>query len=262
MVLGGDLLPRKGHHSSSLEIQQAYVQNEFRDFTARVRRDTGAPVCAILGNDDWAGTIPLFRLLEQEGVFRMLGDVPFIPDGRTALYGYSFVPPTPFLLKDFEKRDLAEDPSPGGLRRIYVTRDGAVEEADERSFFSQRASIEEDLQGSGWRGEGERSVFVMHGPPFGTALDRLYDGRSAGSRAVHGFLSERQPVLALHGHIHESPAVSGSYAERINATLAVNPGQTGDQLSAVVFDLDDPPGTIKHTVHGALRRHKTDGRMR
>jgi Icc-related predicted phosphoesterase len=251
LLLGGDLLPRKGHHHSSLEMQQIFVRNEFRVFAEKIREEASAFLCAILGNDDWAGTVPLFRELESEGLVKMLDGNYTALDDRTALYGYSFVPPTPFLLKDFEKRDLRNDASPDGLRRIYVTKDGRVQEEDEKAFFSYRSSIEEDL--AAWNPPKGciRSVCIMHGPPFGTMLDRLYDGQSAGSRAVRRFIQNEQPLITLHGHIHESPSVSGSFVEKIDGTLSVNPGQTGERLSAVLFDSEAPAETIRHTFHKA-----------
>ncbi len=253
VIMGGDLLPRKGHHHSSLEVQRAFVRSEFRDFSVRLRASTDSKLCLILGNDDWAGSIPLFRELESEGLVRMLDQGAFVLGDGAVLSGYSFVPPTPFLLKDFEKRDLKDDPSPNGLRRIYVTRNGDVEETDEHAFFESRGSIEEDLDSWPDSTTGTHVIRVMHGPPFGTALDRLYDGRSAGSKAVRAFIQKNQPLLSLHGHIHESPAVSGSFVERIGRTLSVNPGQTGLGLSAVFFDSDRPSETLRHTLYGAPR---------
>jgi Icc-related predicted phosphoesterase len=252
VILGGDLMPRKGHHHASLEIQLAFVRSEFRDFSVRLRGSMESKLCIILGNDDWAGTIPLFRELESEGLVRMLDEEAFALGERFFLSGYSYVPPTPFLLKDFEKRDLSDDPSPNSLRRIYVTRNGSVEETDEHAFFESRGSIQEDLAFWPDSTPGDQTIRVMHGPPFGTALDRLYDGRSAGSKAVRAFILKTQPLLTLHGHIHESPAVSGTFVERIGRTVSVNAGQTGRGLSAVLFDSNRPCETLRHTLYGSL----------
>jgi len=75
---------------------------------------------------------------------------------------------------------------------------------------------------------------------------------------VRAFIEEHQPPLTLHGHIHESPMVSGSYAERIGRTLCVNPGQSPERLHAVIFDTDDPYTTLVHTVFGELAIVKTN----
>jgi len=41
----------------------------------------------------------------------------------------------------------------------------------------------------------------------------------AGSRSVRTAIEKTQPLLSLHGHIHESPG-----AVRIGKTLCINPG--------------------------------------
>ncbi|MFQ6081002.1 MAG: metallophosphoesterase [Candidatus Bathyarchaeia archaeon] len=79
-----------------------------------------------------------------------------------------------------------------------------------------------------------RSVFNFHAPPFDTYLDVapeldkdlrpvLKTGQpsmiSAGSTSVRRAIEEYQPVLGLHGHIHESKGV-----ERIGKSLCINPG--------------------------------------
>jgi uncharacterized protein len=95
-----------------------------------------------------------------------------------------------------------------------------------------------------------RAVFNLHVPPHNTPLDiapRLDanfvkvmtpggepDLVHVGSTAVRSVLERHQPLLGLHGHIHES---KGSV--RIGRTTAVNPGSayTEGTLLGVVVDL-------------------------
>jgi Icc-related predicted phosphoesterase len=82
--------------------------------------------------------------------------------------------------------------------------------------------------------EPRRAVFNFHVPPYNSGLDsapRLTPDLSVvrvgaepvlepvGSRAVRRLIEEVQPLLGLHGHIHESPAV-----RRLGRTRIVNPG--------------------------------------
>ena len=68
----------------------------------------------------------------------------------------------------------------------------------------------------------ERAVFNLHPPPYATQLDRapaLDDNltvqmvlgqvryEAVGSTAVREILFERQPLVGLHGHIHESSGI-------------------------------------------------------
>jgi Icc-related predicted phosphoesterase len=92
----------------------------------------------------------------------------------------------------------------------------------------------------------------MHSPPFGTRLDLIQGGKSAGSRSIKTFIEKNQPLLTLHGHIHESPELSGAYMDRIGETLSINPGQfiwtnrDVPKLHAVTFEIENVEGTLSH----------------
>jgi uncharacterized protein len=95
----------------------------------------------------------------------------------------------------------------------------------------------------------ERAIFNIHCPPHNTQIDQAprldsqlrpvlggagVDFAPVGSTAVRSIIERYQPMLALHGHIHESGGV-----ERIGETLCVNPGSEYSQgvLRGVVIDL-------------------------
>ena len=93
----------------------------------------------------------------------------------------------------------------------------------------------------------ERAVFNLHVPPIRTAIDQapvLDDSlkpvvkggavlmESVGSEAVRRVIERHQPMLSLHGHIHESRG-----AIKIGRTLCVNPGSEyadGTLLGALI----------------------------
>jgi hypothetical protein len=74
-------------------------------------------------------------------------------------------------------------------------------------------------------------------------------GFGIGSRSIRVFIETCQPLLTLHGHIHESPEISGHYFDRIGNTLSVNPGQfpCGSKLHAVTFEMETPGKTLHPT---------------
>jgi uncharacterized protein len=94
--------------------------------------------------------------------------------------------------------------------------------------------IEESVAGLPDR---ERAIFNFHAPPVDSTLDTcpmLDDSTDppsqivrggqpmlygAGSTAVKAAIERHQPLLGLHGHIHESQA-----AARLGRTLTINPG--------------------------------------
>ncbi len=93
----------------------------------------------------------------------------------------------------------------------------------------------------------ERLVLGLHAPPFDTQLDvapkidwdtltiQGQDSAHVGSTAVKEVIEQVQPILSLHGHIHESRA-----AIRIGRTLAINPGSSYVEgtLSGCIIELD------------------------
>lgn len=106
-----------------------------------------------------------------------------------------------------------------------------------------------ERQASGVR-RMDRCVFNLHCPPADTALDqaaRLNPGGApillggnpvtgpAGSWAVRKAIERHQPILSLHGHIHESKG-----KERLGRTLAFNPGSDYQNgfLNGIVINLD------------------------
>lgn len=103
-----------------------------------------------------------------------------------------------------------------------------------------------------------RTVFSFHCPPYGSNLDEapLLDenlnvkeaGRAlvpVGSTAVREAILKYQPVLSLHGHIHESKGVA-----RLGKTLSINPGSLYEQgvLQGAVVDLDGRKGVKSYTL--------------
>jgi uncharacterized protein len=93
-----------------------------------------------------------------------------------------------------------------------------------------------------------RAIFNFHAPPYGTGLDdapaldenlRVMHGgavmKAVGSVAVRDSINKHQPLLSVHGHIHESRGV-----KKLGRTLAINPGSVyGDGvLQGAVIELD------------------------
>ncbi|MBN8868509.1 MAG: metallophosphoesterase family protein [Solirubrobacterales bacterium] len=68
----------------------------------------------------------------------------------------------------------------------------------------------------------EGAVLVVHSPPKGHC-DEAGNGMSLGSQAILKAIEEKQPVLAVCGHIHES----WGKESRVGATEIVNLGPRG-----------------------------------
>jgi Icc-related predicted phosphoesterase len=101
-------------------------------------------------------------------------------------------------------------------------------ELDEDALYTRIKGLADQLE------HPETSIFNLHVPPHASGLDTAFeiddqlrivvrDGKPhempVGSTAVRQILEEYQPLLALHGHIHESRG-----AAHIGRTLALNSG--------------------------------------
>jgi uncharacterized protein len=101
-------------------------------------------------------------------------------------------------------------------------------ELDEDEIYSRLKRLADQLEAP------ERAILNVHVPPWESSLDTAYEvdedlryvtkgGRpheiATGSPAVRQIIEEVQPLLSLHGHIHESKGVT-----RIGHTVAINPG--------------------------------------
>jgi uncharacterized protein len=99
-----------------------------------------------------------------------------------------------------------------------------------------------------------RAIFNFHAPPYGTGLDEapaldatlrpIHGGavmKPVGSTAVRDAIAKHQPMLSVHGHIHESRGV-----KKMGRTLAINPGSVyGDGvLQGAVLDLNAKKGKV------------------
>jgi Icc-related predicted phosphoesterase len=100
----------------------------------------------------------------------------------------------------------------------------------------------------------EKTIFNFHAPPYGSGLDEApaldstlrptHGGavmKPVGSTAVRDAIVRHQPMLSVHGHIHESRGI-----KRMGRTLAINPGSVyGDGvLQGAVLELNEKKAKV------------------
>ncbi|MDW8005101.1 MAG: metallophosphoesterase [Thermomicrobium sp.] len=194
---------------------------EWLEVAVRFLRRTGARLYLIPGNDDPAFLDPLLRAA---------GAPIEVVDGTA----------TELVDSDYTVIGLGvANQTPWGCPRDWP---------EER--------IEETLRGLlGRVPDPHRAILLVHVPPYDSGLDMApvldeqlrirYAGgqvllQPVGSRAVRRIIEQFQPLLGLHGHIHESPGF-----RRIGRTLCVNVGSEYGEgiLRAAVINLED--GRVK-----------------
>jgi uncharacterized protein len=100
-----------------------------------------------------------------------------------------------------------------------------------------------------------RTIFNFHAPPYGSGLDEApaldadmnirAGGRAlrpVGSTSVKAAIERIQPILSLHGHIHESKG-----ATRLGSSLVLNPGSSYEEgvLQAALVTIDEKKRKVK-----------------
>ena len=224
VVIGGDLCPRGGFSlQSSIEIQKSFIEN----FLIPKIRKFGKDAFLMMGNDDFRINFEILEKAEERGILKILHKK-LHRIGNKHIVGYSFVNPTPFRLADWEKPEDEKNEKRNKLSDEVV-----------RSTEEEKGAIKEDLEQLKKISNPSSTIYVMHAPPFNTKLDITNAGIHVGSKAIRNFIEKEQPYLTLHGHIHESPRMSGSYVDKIGKTICINLGSSypKDLLNCMIIEI-------------------------
>jgi len=173
------------------------------------------PIVMNVGNDDTDGVLEILRHEAPTNLLVPEGQV--VRCGPYEIYGCGYANMTPWHCpRDLEEPDLGQ--------------------------FLQRTSTEIDTPG--------RTILDIHAPPVNTSLDlapeldanlkpKTVSGQMlmshVGSPSVRALVESVQPVVSLHGHIHESMGV-----DRIGKTPVYNPGSVyfSGSLQGLILNLD------------------------
>jgi Icc-related predicted phosphoesterase len=263
IILGGDILPtlipspialingRAGFQDDlkgQLRFVDDYLSTVFASFLAA---NPDMKTLYIPGNHDWIPVLERLGTALPQAV-NIHGKTMHL--GGIAFFGYACVIDSTFWVKDYARRDLKHD-SYVPSKFAIVSDTDRLRPSPDGEYAVNNPSIEEDLLSVSFDDPGH-SICVFHCPPYDTGLDTLHTGKPIGSKAIRGFLERTRPLVSLHGHIHESPYMSGVYRTHINGCLAVNPGQGPNLFHAVTFDTDDPEETMTHNLFGRAMPHE------
>jgi len=132
----------------------------------------------------------------------------------------------------------------------------SARELDEDALYARLRALADQLEAP------ERAIFNLHVPPYDSGLDTaceldeelrpvLRGGKPheipVGSHAVRQIIEEVQPLVSLHGHIHESRAIG-----QIGRTVAINPGSDygSGLIHGCVVELQDSRVADRTLVSG------------
>lgn len=247
VFMGGDLLPHGMKRIKNID-----------DFTAdflfpklcqlkKALKGKYPQIFLILGNDDARSEEAKFQEESNRGLFFYINQKKVYLNNYP-VFGYSFVPPTPFQMKDWEKYDVSRYVDPGcihpneGFHTVDPTED------------IEYATIKNDLETLTINEDVSNAIFLFHSPPYNTYLDRAdLDGKMidhvpldshVGSIAIKRFIEEQQPLITLHGHIHESTRLTGIWKQKLGNTVSFNAAHDGPELCLIKFDIENPEKAV------------------
>jgi len=242
VFLGGDLLPNQFTLDSSMN---EFIEDKIFSNIERIINEIGKKIrfFIILGNDDPRMYESFFKEADRKGLIDYVHNKT-VNFADMFVTGYSYVPPTPFQLKDWEKYDVSQYVDVGvvspenGIRTVEVSKDKI-----------RYSTITEDLKKLYKNAPVEKTIFLFHSPPYNSYLDRadldekIVDHAPVdvhvGSIAIQRFIKKKQPLLTLHGHVHESTRLTGYWKEKFGKTHSFNAAHDGSELALIRFRTDD-----------------------
>lgn len=203
IVNGGDMLPKE-----EWTAQRPFLL-KFFDVWIEKCQDLGIRYYGMFGNDDRKCVHDEWQRIVEEfpGWCNDLTTQWHTLPGGFAIRGVSEVPDYPFSLKDWVRRDHAAASPVPQLGTPCTSESGrmkVIPDLDE--FLNSRPTLEQLLEAiEPPPVDYGRSILVAHAPPRGLDLATLWNGDDVGSVGVRIWIDRHQPLLTLHGHIHESP---------------------------------------------------------
>jgi len=249
LAVAGDLFPKDNGILSQLP---------FFDHLAKYAikiNEMGTKIVLMLGNDDNQLLIPQMEQAdEMDGLWYYLSNKKVTIDG-VEFVGMPYVPDYPFGYKfwchpEFEDNmriSWANNP-------VIINSDNEYEDIpDMVAYMESKKPIWNCLQDLASEVENmQSSIWLIHAPPSGVGLDICASGDKVGSDAVLEFIEKHQPMLTIHGHIHESPEYNGhKWKQKIYNTLAIQGGQLGFDLHYSIIEIED--GKIISTKHSIYK---------
>ena len=241
VFIGGDLLP--GGFGINIDIEK-FLQDVLLSNVLKLKKSgIKTKFFIILGNDDPKIYENILKDANKDNLIEYVHNHTVSFD-EFFVTGYAYVPPTPFKLKDWEKYDVSRYVDIGatspeqGFRTIDISEDTI-----------RYSTITQDLDELSKNAPVKKTIFLFHSPPYNSKLDRAeLDDKKVdhapidvhiGSIAIQRFINKKQPLLTLHGHVHESTRITGYWKEKFGKTYSFNAAHDGSELALIRFKIDD-----------------------
>jgi len=250
LAIAGDLFPKDTYITGQMSFMKS-----LKKYGKQIK-DCGCEIIIALGNDDNQLLIPEMEEAEKEGLWHYLHEkvckikgyefagMPYVPDYP---FGYKYWCHAEFA--DFLRIDSQQFTDPV---LIDETTGQFKVIPDYEAYLKGKISIFKSLCNLASKVEDiKKSIWLIHAPPSQMVLDISCHGAKVGSVAVLKFIEDEQPLITIHGHIHESPEYNGhKWCQQSGNTLCVQGGQIGFDLHYSIIEIED--GKViskKHSVY-------------
>jgi Icc-related predicted phosphoesterase len=223
VINGGDMLT----NDNNLHRQKEYIENNLNEHF-KVFNEMKMYYLCFPGNDDLKAFDGLFEETCNKYSYVKYLAQKMVKIGDYSYQGFNLVPNFPFALKDRCRKD--DKKFKIGYQSgdaFFSTQDGFETIPDWQSHIETLPTIEDELEKLEKPQDMSKTIYIMHAPPANLGLDVCMHGEAVGSKAIYRFIKKYQPKLTLHGHIHESPDVTGIWKAELGRTICIQPGQYG-----------------------------------
>jgi len=236
VINGGDLLPTR----PNFFIQDEFITNFFNNYMKKFDKEEIFHLFQP-ANDDLSMHDDLLDKVTNKYEFNKNIAQRKININEYEFIGFNLVTDLPFGLKDRARMDTPDFEFPKQIGKPLISmKEGLKQINDWFSYARTLSTIEDELKSLVKPDDMKNTVYIMHMPPANVLLDVCSDARRVGSFAIYNFIKKNQPLLTLHGHIHESPQISNKWVNKIGKTICIQPGQSNYYqkfINYVIIDL-------------------------
>ncbi|MFP4608290.1 MAG: metallophosphoesterase [Candidatus Aenigmatarchaeota archaeon] len=251
VFLGGDLFPPALGGKHDIE---SFLKVFLREKLEDVNETLGGNVefFVIMGNDDPKKYQTILETMSESDLMNYI-HMRTVKFGDLHVAGYSYIPPSPFRLKDWERYDVSRHVDVGA-----VSPEEGMRTAEMNEYDKKYQTIKKDLKEMVNISPPEKTIYLFHSPPYNTNLDRadlddeMIDHAPldvhVGSIAIKRFIEEKKPFITLHGHVHETVEMTGEWSERFHSTFSFTGVHKGPELCFIQFDTEEPENAERKLV--------------
>lgn len=238
LVIGGDLLPKKA--SLRAPLQRRFINGYFKNYLQNLK-EKNIKFIGTLGNDDVEQIEDDFQ-----NIISKFDNYYDINEKKADIEGISFIGlakvlDTPFFRKDRIVVEEGKEIEEQLQNIVYINscKDALTAKEWEEYRKTKVPKMKDTLNSLPKATNGNKLIYVFHEPPYGIGLDETKLNIKAGSRDVLNYIKENKPLFTFHGHIHESPSVSGKWFTKVGKTICIQPGQSEYSLNDLHYCIID-----------------------